>query len=42
MVHLIDEIEVIVKKGFRLGENVLINVSYNILKKNLRQIEIGL
>ena len=34
-------IEVMAKKGSKLGKNVLINVGYNILKKNLRQTEIG-
>ncbi|RVX20640.1 Potassium transporter 5 [Vitis vinifera] len=39
VVHLIGEIEVMAKKGSKLGKKVLINVGYNILKKNLRQKE---
>ena len=35
VVHLIGETKVIAKKGSRLGKKVLINVYYNILKKNL-------
>ncbi|KAJ9696431.1 hypothetical protein PVL29_008582 [Vitis rotundifolia] len=41
VVHLISEIKVMAEKGSKLGKNVLINVGYNILKKNLRQIEIS-
>ena len=39
MVHFIGENEVIAEKGSKLGKKVLINVGYNILKKNLRQTE---
>ena len=40
VVHMIGETEVMAEKSFRLGKKVLINVGYNILKKNLRQTEI--
>ena len=39
VVHLIGETEVMADKGSRFGKRVLINVGYNILKKNLRQTE---
>ena len=39
VVHLIGETEVMADKGSGLGKKVLINVGYNILKKNLRQAE---
>ena len=39
IVHLIGETEVIAGKGSRLGKKVLINVGYNILKRNLRQTD---
>ncbi|RVW54550.1 Potassium transporter 5 [Vitis vinifera] len=39
VVHFIGENEVIAEKGSKLGKKVLINVGYNILKKNLRQTE---
>lgn len=39
VVHLIGETEVMAEKGSKLGKKVLINVGYNILKKNLRQTE---
>ncbi|XP_034691225.1 potassium transporter 5-like isoform X2 [Vitis riparia] len=39
VVHLIGETEVMADKGSKFGKRVLINVGYNILKKNLRQAE---
>ncbi|KAJ9696432.1 hypothetical protein PVL29_008583 [Vitis rotundifolia] len=41
VVHLISENELMAEKGSRLREKVLINVGYNILKKNLRLTDIG-